>query len=211
MLGKALRDAEIDGLVIKNVCKTQKAPKITETEMTVVRNVPAFISAVRGSTERYYVPVMVALFTGMRLSEILALRWNRVDLEAKVLQVREALEQTRAYGVRFKAPKSGPEGATSHCQIFCSMRCGIIARPRLSCESRSALEGFLRMRCCSQILMARPLYPSGVSARWTEIADRIGMPEVTFHSLRHTTPATWSMPVWISVPSASASVTPNPI
>jgi integrase len=91
VLGKALRDAEIDGLVIKNVCKTQKAPKITDTEMTVVRNVPAFISAVRSSTQRFYVPVIVALFTGMRLSEILALRWNRVDLEAKVLQVREAL------------------------------------------------------------------------------------------------------------------------
>src|SRR5262249_32858056 len=44
--------------------------------------------------------------TGMRLGEVLALRWNRTDLDAKVIQVREALEQTRAYGTRFKAPKS---------------------------------------------------------------------------------------------------------
>jgi integrase len=104
VLGKALRDAEIDGFVTKNVCKIQRAPKVPETEMTVVRDVPAFISLLRGW--RFYVPAMAALFTGMRLSEVLALRWKRVDLDGKVIQVREALEQTRAYGTRFKAPKS---------------------------------------------------------------------------------------------------------
>ena len=49
---------------------------------------------------------ITALFTGMRLGEVLALRWNRVDLDAKVVQVREALEQTKAFGIRFKPPKS---------------------------------------------------------------------------------------------------------
>jgi integrase len=49
---------------------------------------------------------MVSLFTGMRLSEVLALRWHRVDLDAGIAKVREALEQTKAHGIRFKAPKS---------------------------------------------------------------------------------------------------------
>jgi integrase len=42
----------------------------------------------------------------MRLGEILALRWERVDLDGKVIQVREALEQTKAHGIRFKAAKT---------------------------------------------------------------------------------------------------------
>ncbi len=38
--------------------------------------------------------------------EVLALRWNRVDLNRKIIEVREALEFTKANGFRFKAPKS---------------------------------------------------------------------------------------------------------
>ena len=32
----------------------------------------------------------------------------------------------------------------------------------------------------------KPLRPSAVSSDWSELAERIGMPEVTFHALRHT-------------------------
>jgi integrase len=32
----------------------------------------------------------------------------------------------------------------------------------------------------------RPLSPNAVSAAWADLADRIGMPAVTFHALRHT-------------------------
>jgi integrase len=104
VLGKALRDAERDGIVLRNVCKLQKAPKIADTEMAIVRDVPSFIDKLRGT--RLYVPAMVALFAGLRLGEILALRWNRVDLDGKIIAVREALEWTKAHGIRPKAPKS---------------------------------------------------------------------------------------------------------
>jgi integrase len=40
------------------------------------------------------------------LGEVLALRWSRVDLDKAVIQVREALENTKAHGIRFKSPKS---------------------------------------------------------------------------------------------------------
>jgi integrase len=186
VLGKALRDAEMDGLVSKNVCKTQRAPKVADTEMTVVRDVPAFITALRDRAGRYYVPAMVALFTGMRLSEVLALRWNRVDLDRKVAQVREALEQTRAHGVRFKVPKSraGRRDITLPDILIDVLR----EYRKATLELRMQL-GTGRLPDDALLFSdidGAPLIPSGVSARWTEIADRIGMPEITFHSLRHT-------------------------
>jgi integrase len=42
----------------------------------------------------------------MRLGEILALRERSVDLDKGMIEVREALEETKAYGVRFKAAKT---------------------------------------------------------------------------------------------------------
>jgi integrase len=109
VLGKALRDAEKDNLIVKNATKLQRAPKVADDEMLIVRDVPTLIDKLAGF--RLRVPALIALFTGMRLGEILALRWNRVGLDAKVIQVREALEQTKAHGIRFKPAKIiGREG-----------------------------------------------------------------------------------------------------
>ncbi|WP_410706041.1 site-specific integrase [Bradyrhizobium sp. BWC-3-1] len=104
VLGKALRDAAKNELVIKNVVAGESAPKVDDEEMVIVRDVPAFIETMRG--HRLFVPAMISLFTGMRIGEVLALRWGRVDLDRKVIEVREALEETKAHGVRFKAPKT---------------------------------------------------------------------------------------------------------
>ncbi|MBU4455868.1 tyrosine-type recombinase/integrase, partial [Patescibacteria group bacterium] len=43
---------------------------------------------------RLYVPVLLALTTGMRRGEILALRWEDLDLPGSRLHVRRALEET---------------------------------------------------------------------------------------------------------------------
>jgi integrase len=104
VLGKALRDAAKNELVVKNVVADESAPKVDDEEMTIVKDISAFIESLRG--HRLFVPAMISLFTGMRLGEVLALRWGSVDLDGKVIQVREALEETKAHGIRFKAPKT---------------------------------------------------------------------------------------------------------
>lgn len=104
VLGKALRDATKNELVLKNVVADESAPKVDDEEMVIVKDIPAFIESLQG--HRLFVPAMISLFTGMRIGEVLALRWGRVDLDRKVIQVREALEETKRFGIRFKAPKT---------------------------------------------------------------------------------------------------------
>jgi|SRR5436190_4060239 len=145
---------------------------------------PALVDKLDGF--RLRVPAMVALFTGMRLGEILALRWKRVDLEAKEIRVREALEQTKTHGTRFKPAKT---------------RAGRrdITLPDVLIEAlwehrRAALE--LRMqlgagRLADDALLfatveGEPLSSNAQSAAWADFADSINLPDVTFHALRHT-------------------------
>ena len=106
VLGKALGDAERDGLIIKNVCKLQRAPKVTESEMVIVQDVPDFVAQSCATAGYLYCPGMVALFSFMRLGEVLALRGRRVDLDERVIEVREVLEETKVRGVRFKSAKT---------------------------------------------------------------------------------------------------------
>ena len=60
-----------------------------------------------------FLPAMIALFTSLRLGEVLALRQSDVDLVRKTLSVRWAIEQRVAHGIRLKAPK-GKAGRPRH-------------------------------------------------------------------------------------------------
>ena len=183
LLGAALRDAERDGLVLRNVCKLQKAPRIADTEMAIVRDLPGFIDKLRGT--RLYVPAMLALFTGTRVGEILALRWNQVDLDRKTIAVRAALEWTKAHGIRFKAPKSkaGRRDIT-----LPDILVGVLREHRRAMLELRMQFGAGRLPDDALLfanLAGEPLQPSNVSSDWGEIASRIGAPEITFHGLRH--------------------------
>jgi hypothetical protein len=133
-------------------------------------------------------PCPSRIFTGMRLSEVLALRWRYVDLDKAVIQVRAALEPTKAHGIRFKAPKSkaGRRDITLPDILVAALR-----------EYRKAqLE--LRMKLGAGRLPddallfgdinGNPVPPNVISAAWSDFAasKRVGMPELTFHALRHT-------------------------
>lgn len=48
----------------------------------------------------------VAAATGARRGEILALRWQDVDLVAGSIRIERSVEETNTKGVRFKLPKN---------------------------------------------------------------------------------------------------------
>ena len=105
VLAKALHEATRHELVLRNVCTAQRAPKIAAEDMHILspQQVIEFSTLLEG--HELGPPALVALFTGLRRGEILALRWGSVDLDAKLIRIRASLEATKA-GLRFKAPKS---------------------------------------------------------------------------------------------------------
>lgn len=184
VLGKALHDAEKDHLIVRNACKLQRAPKVTDDEMVIVRDMPALVDRLTGF--RLRIPAMVALFTGMRLGEVLALRWNRVKLDAKVIEVREALEQTKAHGIRCKTAKTraGRRDITLPDVLVDVLR----EHRKAALELRMQL-GVGRLPDDALLfatIEGEPLSPNAQSAAWADFADSIDMPDVTFHALRHT-------------------------
>jgi len=108
VLSKALRDAVRHNVVVKNVAAEEGAPAVEADEMVIlspdqVRELPARLKG-----QRLYARAITALHTGVRPQELLALRWNAIDLDAKpspTLTITEALEGTK-HGLRFKGPKT---------------------------------------------------------------------------------------------------------
>jgi len=107
VLSKALKEAQRFDLVVKNVASTERPPKVDhEDEIQIVEEHRLKEMLAKLQSRAIYPKVILSLFAGLRRGELLALRWCHIGLDRKILQVREALEETKAHGVQVKAPKS---------------------------------------------------------------------------------------------------------
>ena len=185
ILKKAFGEALKNDLITKNAAASQRAPKVEAEEMVILANeqVKALLPALTGRP--IYAPAVVALFTGLRRGELLALRWSNVDLDASVALVREALEETKA-GIRFKAPKTknGVRDITLPDLVVEVLR----DHRRQQLEQRLAL-GVGKLPDDALVFPGPnggPQSPRDLSTLWAQEAARVSLEAVTFHALRHT-------------------------
>jgi integrase len=185
VLGKAFADAAGFELIHRNVVRLKKPPRVDdEGEMVIVRDVPDLLKKLEGSALR--LPGLLGLFCGMRIGEVLALRWGRVDIDAKVIQVREALEKTKKHGIRSKPPKSkaGKRDITMPDEVVEALR--IYRRDQLELRMRLGQGNLPDDALLFANLEGEPRSPPAVSRAFSDFTVRIGLPDVTFHALRHT-------------------------
>jgi integrase len=132
-------------------------------------------------------PAVVAVFTGMRLGEILALRWSSVDLDRTArISGREALEKTRAHGIRFKRPKSRASRRDVGLPDIVIDILREHRRQQLEIRLQLGLGKMPDDALVFPTIDGEPQSPAVVSRTWGLVADRLGIPEITFHGLRHT-------------------------
>jgi integrase len=132
---------------------------------------------------RVYWPVLLALSTGMRRGEILAVRWKNVDLELGTLRVVESLEQTKT-SIRFKAPKSGRHRAITLPGY------AVEELRRLKREQAEALLALGVRQTSNTLLCCRadgePHQPLSLTYEFARFMGRLkDLPRVRFHDLRH--------------------------
>jgi integrase len=103
---KALKQTVADGMIPRNAASSVKAPKPKKEEIRPLdrEQVRAFFEAVSG--ERLEPLYVLAITAGLRKGELLGLKWEDLDLEAGMLQVRRSLSEARS-GRIFEVPKGG--------------------------------------------------------------------------------------------------------
>ena len=98
-----------NGTLARNVAAIRKPPRVEDKELEVLQ--PAAVTALLAKLDGHPLHpslVSLALSTGMRRGELLALLWSDVDLDRAVLHVGRSVEETKA-GLRVKPPKT-PQG-----------------------------------------------------------------------------------------------------
>lgn len=95
LLKRALTQAVHDGLIPRNVVEAVRPPKLKRDEVQPLNaaQVRALLEAASEADDRLSTLYTVAVRTGMRPGEMLALRWSDVDLEAGTVQINRALSE----------------------------------------------------------------------------------------------------------------------
>ena len=101
-----LKHAAQWGAVARNVATMVDAPRVKASELEILT--PEQLRAALASLRSPELdPIAdVALGSGLRRGELLALRWQDVDFDGATLRVEQAVEQTKRGGTILKAPKT---------------------------------------------------------------------------------------------------------
>jgi integrase len=185
VLHRALAQAKIWGLVRDNAADVVKPPKASRQETPMLQPVQASELLERLHGHPLYMLASLALATGMRRNELLALRWQDVNLDAGRLTVERSLEQTAAHGVRAKSPK------TTKGRRTISLPASTVAELRVHWreQQEQRLElGAGKSRPDSPVLATwdgKFMSPSAFAHAWRCQMRAVGM-DVKLHMLRHT-------------------------
>jgi len=185
VLRRALNQATRWGLVARNVARLVTPPRIKRQEMATLspEQARAFLGAARG--DRLEALYVLALSTGMRQGELLALRWRDVDLEAGRLQVKATLQRTPE-GFVFAEPKT----ARSRRQIaLAGTAVEALRRHRVNqAEERLKLgAAWENDDLVFTNEAGQPLDGTRVSSgSFRRLLEEAGLPRIRFHDLRHT-------------------------
>ena len=187
-LRRALGDAARDGLTARNAAADARPPYLPHRPITYLstRDVRRLID---GTAEDEYGPIYaVAATTGLRLGELLGLAW--ADVTADRLTVRRSLARTHGNGWDLAEPKSARSRRT--------IPLPLAARQAL--ETQRTRQRFARNAAGNAWqdaaglvftdAVGRPLRPEAVSRAFGKARDRLGIPRVRFHDLRHSAATT---------------------
>lgn len=134
---------------------------------------------------RIFLAVAIATMTGMRRGEVLALRWCDIDFEAKTITVMRNLQRSIDGDLIPDTPKT----KSSIRQIdIPDLLVNELKRHREAAREECemlAIE-FDEEALITHRVDGKPLQPDNVTREFKQLLRRAGLPDVTFHDLRHT-------------------------
>lgn len=187
ILRTALNDAVADEIISRNVAAGIKGMKAKSTEKAhwTAEQAKFFLGAVEGDAlEAFYV---LALTTGMRRSELLALRWTDIDLQKGIVHVRHTLRWMQSGAFVLDTPKT--EAGRRQIPLT-EMAINSLTRLQRAEKVKKLAAGAEWSNSAGFIFTTasgNPLRGNHILQRQFEpLCRKLGLPRIRLHDLRHT-------------------------
>jgi integrase len=183
ILKSALARAIEQQVLARNPATNLRLPKVEKKPITALTVEQTKVLLAQIAHTAAFWPTLIAVATGMRRGEILALRWKELDLDGGVVRVVGSLEQTKS-GLRFKSTKTEKARAVTVPSFAIEELRGW---KRIQAERLLAVgirQSGTTLVCCRED--GEPKQPDSLTHEFTYLVGRIrDFPKVRFHDLRH--------------------------
>ncbi|MBN1369958.1 MAG: tyrosine-type recombinase/integrase [Dehalococcoidaceae bacterium] len=185
MLHSCLEHAVKWQLLALNPADAVKPPANRYAEMNTLDETGVRVVLEAAEKTPYFALFSLALYSGMRRSELLALRWSDVELENGEVYVSRSLHRLENHETVFRGTKTSKSNRTV---ALGQTMIEILKQHRDKQMDICTSTGFPftndRLVFCHAD--GKPMLPDSVSQAWVRHAKSLGYSHIRFHDLRHT-------------------------
>ena len=184
---RALGQAMVWQMINTNPADAVELPKQSKREMHVweSHHIKTFLDNVKD--HRWFALYDLAFATGMRQSELLALRWQDIDLDKGIVAVRQSMMYSKGEFI-FHEPKSKrskrtitiPQGTLKTLRAHDTKQKAAYEKAKNKKPYDEYPDLVFRSRA------ATPISQRNLSRHFAEAQTKIELPPLTFHEIRHT-------------------------
>ncbi len=134
---------------------------------------------------KYKVAIILTIFTGVRLGELMGLEWQDIDFKTGIVSINRSSQYLADKGVFTKTPKT--ESSIREVAIP-DFVVSLLEEYKLWYDEQKSFYGELWTNSNRLFVQTdgKPMHPSTISKWFVKYVAQIGLPVINFHGLRHT-------------------------
>lgn len=134
---------------------------------------------------KYKVAIILTVFTGVRLGELMGLEWQDIDFKNGIICINRSSQYLADLGVFTKVPKT--ESSIREVAIP-DFVVSLLEQYKLWYDEQKSFCGELWTDSNRLFVQSdgKPMHPSTISKWFVKFVKDIGLPVINFHGLRHT-------------------------
>jgi integrase len=183
VLHRALKIAAVQGIIGRNPVSAVALPKITTKEMKVLDDNQVRQLMITAAGHRYEALLHLAVTTGMRMGELLGLKWSDLDWASGTLKVQRQVQRHPGKGFVFPEPKTK---AGRRVIELGQNTIRLLAAHRTRQELESNAPSWQENGLIFPSTKGTPADQRNLNRIFKELLKQAGLPEIRFHDLRHT-------------------------
>ena len=186
VLSSMMQDAVQWQIIPNNPCRKVESPAAPKGKVRIMdeASIAMMLQALEQEPLKYRVIILLAIDSGLRLGELMGLKWQDFELDEGMLQVTKSNQALKGLGIFTKSPKN--ESSVRTVMISNSMVRLLKqyhseqTKVRLQLGEKWVDEGWLFTQW-----NGAPMYPTTPSQWFKKFLERNGLPHMRFHALRH--------------------------